>query len=99
MVQDAYLDANRGYALRNFKTWDTFNKRKGYWENILENLACLDCFLSVLAQNPNYYSMITKESENDYPWVHWGELIDEAKRLIEGVMKKDLERANKLSKS
>ena len=88
LVQDAFIDVNRANAIK-ITTQKDYEERRLILQRVLECLASLDCFLSVLAQNDNYYAMITRDSENDYPWQHWGDLIDKEAKLIKGVLKKD----------
>lgn len=90
LVQDSFLDVNRANAIK-IKCEQDYKTRRTLLQNVLENMAALECFLSVLAQNDNYYHLIVHGSENDYPFVEWGNLIDQEVKLIKGVLKKDEE--------
>ena len=96
LMQDAFLNVNRANAIKVRNEQDYLSRRKLLLD-ALESIAALDCFLSVLAQNDNYYSLIVKGTDNDYPFVHWGELIDEETKLLKGVLKKDEELFHRLS--
>ena len=54
----------------------------------------LNVFLSVLAQNDNYYKLISQGSS--YAWEHWGELLDTERKLIYGILEKDKEKKSAL---
>ena len=94
LVQDTFLILNKANVLRNFKTIEEYERRKGYFKSALENLFAFECFLSVLAQNDNYYKLISQGSS--YAWEHWGELLDTERKLIYGILEKDKEKKSTL---
>ena len=74
-----------------------FFKRREHLQTALGCLDTLEFYLGILAKNDNYYSAISGNSDNpDYPFIHWGYLLDTERNLILGVLKKDEEKYNQL---
>lgn len=74
-----------------------FLERRKHLQIALGKLNTFDFYLGILAKNENYYSAICKKDYNeeygeDYPFIHWGELIDKERNLLLGVIEKDDEK-------
>ena len=87
LAQNALIRVARANAIR-IKDNETFLLRRRLLELAMGDIDALEIFLSTIAIG-GYFAEISKGS--DYPFLHWGELMDKERNLIKKVIAKDEE--------
>lgn len=87
LAQNALIRVARANAIR-IKDNETFLLRRRLLELAIGDIDALEIFLSTIAIG-GYFAEISKGS--DYPFLHWGELMDKERNLIKKVIAKDEE--------
>lgn len=90
LVKRIGIECVSANTIKDFKIEHDFISRRDHLQKALGYLNALDFYLTIIAKDESKYNAIVKGSNNeDYPFIRWGELIDEERKLIKGVLKKD----------
>lgn len=100
LCQDSLIDLHTVNVIY-FTNREEYMRRKVLLENVLGRLDTLEAFLTCIALSPYYGYIDDKknnvfEIEDGYPFRRWGELLDEERRLIKGLLNSDAKRVEQL---
>ena len=96
LCQDTLIDLCQANVIY-FSNKEEYLRRKALLESALGKLDALETFLTCLALS-EYYGDIANtkgnvfEIEDGYPFRRWGELLDEERYLIKGLLSSDAKR-------